>query len=82
MAIEIEKHIGRKTTSYSKTNRTYTPRNTSTTAAPKRDTQPSIQKPNTVRVVTPSKDIVCFKCNGRGHYKKDCPNARAFTMRE
>ena len=25
---------------------------------------------------------MCFKCNGHGHYKNECPNARAFTMRE
>jgi hypothetical protein len=28
------------------------------------------------------KDIVCFKCHGRGHYKSSCPNARAFTAQE
>ena len=25
------------------------------------------------------KDIMCFKCRGHGHYKRNCPNARAFT---
>ncbi|XP_057520819.1 uncharacterized protein LOC130801075 [Amaranthus tricolor] len=82
LAIENERYAGRVATSYSRTNKTFTPRNPSITAAPKKDTQVSTQKTSTVRVVTPSKDIVCFKCNGRGHYKKDCPNARAFTMRE
>ena len=27
-------------------------------------------------------DIVCYKCFGRGHYKKDCPNQRALNARE
>ena len=25
------------------------------------------------------KDVVCFKCHGHGHYRNECPNARAFT---
>ena len=77
MAIDIEKHMSRPITSYSKTTRTYTPRNTNTTTASKKDTQQDLPKPNNGRMVAPSKDVVCFKCNSRGHYKKDCPNARA-----
>ena len=34
-------------------------------------------KPN-----VPMKDIVCFKCHGHGHIKRECPNARAFTNME
>ena len=30
----------------------------------------------------PMKDIVCFKCHGHGHIKRECPNARAFTNME
>lgn len=26
--------------------------------------------------------MVCFKCHGHGHLKRDCPNARAFTLQE
>ena len=82
MAIDIEKHMGKAATSYDRTTKTYTSKSTSTTATPERDIQLNLSKPNTLKMVAPSKDVVCFKCNGRGHYKKDCPNARAFTMRE
>ncbi|XP_010412462.1 PREDICTED: uncharacterized protein LOC104698763 [Camelina sativa] len=27
-----------------------------------------------------SRDIVCFKCQGRGHYARDCPNPRAMIV--
>ena len=60
----------------------FTPRNPTVSIAPKKDTPSSIQKNTTVRPNVPPKDVVCFKCNGRGHYKNVCLNARAFTMRE
>ena len=85
LAIEIERYASRKkqqsNTSYSRTTRTFTPSNSNTTVAP-RNTPSNVQKTNILRADAPPKDIVCFKCNGRGHYKKDCPNARAFTMRK
>ncbi|XP_057530723.1 uncharacterized protein LOC130809106 [Amaranthus tricolor] len=33
------------------------------------------------REVNP-KNVMCFKCHGHGHYKRNCPNARAFTQKE
>ena len=80
-AIELERLANRFTYAPKQTNRAYTPRNPNTTAAPKRDLQNSGQRASTVRGELPAnlKDVVCFKCNGRGHYKRDFPNARAFT---
>lgn len=56
----------------SKSNLVSSVRNTKT------DPSPSIKAKNT----TTSKDVICFKCHGHGHYKSECPNARAFTQRE
>ena len=28
----------------------------------------------------PARDIVCFRCQGRGHYASDCPNKRVMIM--
>ena len=83
-AIELERFANRFTYTPKQSSRTYAPRNPSTTPAPKKDHQHNGQRTSTVRGDPPTnpKDVVCFKCNGRGHYKRDCPNARAFTMRE
>ena len=32
--------------------------------------------------VTPTKDVVCFKCHGHGHFKVNCSKYRAFTLAE
>ena len=86
LAIEIEKSNNRKkqqaNTSYTKTPKTLTPRAQGSTSTLRKDSLGYAQKTNPTKVDVPTKDIVCFKCNGRGHYKRDCPNARAFTMRE
>ena len=55
MAIVIEKHMGKAATSYNRTTKTYAPRSTNTTTTPKRDTQPDLPKPSTVKMVAPSK---------------------------
>lgn len=61
-----------------------------------RQTLTKSNPPNTfknIKTVTPkshtrdkniatSKDVICFKCHRHGHYKNECPNARAFTQRE
>lgn len=89
-ATEIEKNINRKKKTlpnhtYNKTNRTYNPKRTNTFTTPRRNNPNNAQKDNDTKQGAPlkdPKDIICFKCNGRGHYKVNCPNARAFTMRE
>ena len=83
-AIEVEKYANRIATSHNRTTRTCTPKSTSNMVVPRKDAQNREPRTNTERVEphTNPKDVVCFKCNGRGHYKRDCPNARAFTMRE
>ena len=82
--MELEKIASRFTYTPRQPSRAYTHRNPNTIVTPKKDTQNSGQRINTARGEPPArpKDVVCFKCNGRGHYKRDCPNARAFTMRE
>ena len=83
-AIEVEKYVNRLATAHTRTTRTYTPKNTNSMTTPRRDAQSNGPRNNTARLEphTNPKDVMCFKCNGRGHYKRDCPNARAFTMRE
>lgn len=86
LALEVERNILRKKNSsypsLNKTARTYTPRNPTTVTAPKRDT-PSINQRNTaVKPNVHPKEVVYFKCNGHGNFRKDCPNARAFTLQE
>ncbi|XP_057538377.1 uncharacterized protein LOC130815879 [Amaranthus tricolor] len=83
-AIEVEKYLKRLAAAHTKTTRTYNPKNTGSFTTPRKEVQNTGPKSNTARTEPPtnSKDVICFKCNGRGHYKRDCPNARAFTMRE
>ena len=81
-AIEIEKHANKTIAAQSRNIKTYSTKNVNTIAAPTRNIQGSNQRTSPVSTEQPPKDIVCLKCNGRGHYKRECSNARAFTMRE
>ncbi|KAL9260332.1 hypothetical protein AKJ16_DCAP04304 [Drosera capensis] len=38
--------------------------------------------PNTSTPQSRSRDITCFRCLGKGHTSKECPNRRAMFMRE
>lgn len=53
--------------------------NTPTFGIFRSNTPPAISKE---RSNVPLKDVICFKCHGHGHYKNECPTARAFTQRE
>ena len=83
-AIEIERQAHKAANSQGRNTRTYAPRNTSSLTIPRKEMPTPGPRPTNTRTEphTKPQDIVCFKCNGRGHYKRDCPNARAFTMRE
>ncbi|XP_057550663.1 uncharacterized protein LOC130828721 [Amaranthus tricolor] len=83
-AQEIERLNLRFAAAHTRNTRTYAPRSTSSLNAPRREVPNTGPKPinNRIKANTHPKNIVCFKCNGRGHYQRDCPNARAFTMLE
>ena len=91
-ALEVERNLSRKkrlgNPVYNRATRTFTPGKPSNSMLPRRDTSNNNNKntrpalKESMRTDTPAKEIVCLKCNGRGHYKRDCPNARAFTLRE
>ncbi|XP_057529849.1 uncharacterized protein LOC130808389 [Amaranthus tricolor] len=81
---EIERQAYRTANSQVRNTRAYPSRTTNSLTVPRKETPTPGPRPTNTRTETNTKpqDIVCFKCNGRGHYKRDCPNARAFTMRE
>ena len=53
------------------------------TLQPALTTRTEVTKPNPKnKVLTPVKDVVCFKCHSTSHYKNECPNGRAFIATE
>ncbi|XP_052489816.1 uncharacterized protein LOC105763661 [Gossypium raimondii] len=92
MAIKVEKQLKRKGPT-----RTYPTASTNkwaqgTSKAPNRPKEPFVAaKPNQVSadasknkneaVSNHSRDIKCFKCQGRGHIASQCPNRRVMVVR-
>ena len=87
LARNYEKIANRNKASQSTPSYTRNPRNQSfrtpnkTPITPRRE-EPDSREKGKDKEDTPLKDIVCYKCHERGHYKSACPNARAFTMQE
>ena len=44
-----------------------------------KNTNPALLNRTKDKTNVPMKDVMCFKCHGHGHYRNECPNARAFT---
>lgn len=89
LALEVEENILRKkshpSNAYTKTTKTYNPRTSTTPSMPRKEAPISTLKNPHTRTNAPArdpKDVVCFKYNGRGHYRADCPNARVVTIQE
>ncbi|XP_024010649.1 uncharacterized protein LOC112086107 [Eutrema salsugineum] len=95
LAIQAEQHIKRKTTATNRTkhNQTWSQQPPRTLDKGKAvETNSKYQKPpadpfksnrpdaGKVTSTSRSRDIICFKCQGRGHMARDCPNQRAMIM--
>lgn len=90
-AIAIENRIQRKfrfRESYQGTSSSFTtPPSTSNKKT--RDEKPEKEKAKTIKNDSLSnpkdniraRDIQCFRCQGRGHYSRDCPNTKALFIR-
>ncbi|XP_057544861.1 uncharacterized protein LOC130824016 [Amaranthus tricolor] len=49
------------------------------TSSTSKSTNTTVPNRTKDRINVPMKDVMCFKCHGHGHYRNECPNARAFT---
>ncbi|KAF8105833.1 hypothetical protein N665_0154s0003 [Sinapis alba] len=92
-AILIEQHVKRK--SYSKpaitSKPTYAPKpsyqdkgkySSTTHNSFKTDVPARVEKGKEVETPGRARDIRCFKCQGLGHYAKNCPNQRVMILME
>ncbi|KAF8047244.1 hypothetical protein N665_3134s0001 [Sinapis alba] len=94
-AIQAEQHIKRKTAATSRGKGTWTPaaqrnvdkgKSIEVESRFKKSTTPEASKGNKTdqgKPIAPrNRDITCYKCQGKGHYARDCPNQRVMILRE
>ncbi|KAF8080898.1 hypothetical protein N665_0917s0014 [Sinapis alba] len=93
-AIQAEQHIKRKTLATNRSRTTWTQpvqkgydkgksievenRFKKNPPEASKAVKPDQGKPQTQR----SRDISCFKCQGKGHYARDCPNQRVMMLKD
>ncbi|XP_010467548.1 PREDICTED: uncharacterized protein LOC104747594 [Camelina sativa] len=93
LAVQAEQHIKRKTASTNRSKTPWTPLPQKPLdkgksldvdqrfkrAAPEASkiTKPEQGKPTNQR----ARDITCFKCQGKGHYARECPNQRVMILK-
>ncbi|XP_024009444.1 uncharacterized protein LOC112084526 [Eutrema salsugineum] len=92
-AVQAEQYIKRKNTSTNRSKTTWTPqpqralekgnavevdnRFHKSTPETSKANRPEVSKASTQR----ARDITCFKCQGKGHYARECPNQRVMILK-
>ncbi|KAF8090857.1 hypothetical protein N665_0463s0016 [Sinapis alba] len=94
-AIQAEQHIRRKSVSTSRSKTPWTSAGTkgvdkgksieAENRFKKNQSEPSKSSPSdqgkTQTQIQHTHDITCFKCQGKGHYARDCPNKRVMVLK-
>ena len=62
-----------------RTSNTQAPTAPSTKVVPSSTSNP---KGSTSNPTSKARDITCFKCQGKGHYMRDCPNNRVMILND
>ncbi|KAG7556876.1 Integrase catalytic core [Arabidopsis suecica] len=93
IAVQAEQHIKRKTASSNRSKAPWAPQPQKALEKGKpNDVDPKFKKtmPETSKGVRPeqgkpnnqrARDITCFKCQGKGHYARECPNQRVMILK-